>query len=326
MTTTARALTPPSFPPNLRPFDARRDMGAVADLVELCFKDSMDPDGRSYVRRMREAARQPLLLGWATSVAEWSGAPFTGYVWQEEGKLVGNASLISYFIRGRRHFLIANVAVHPDYRRRGIARQLTLRAIEHARQRKTPEIWLHVRQENEAAVNLYRELGFEEQARRTTWFSQEAFSAVALFGNNRIGLLGAHHWPKLRGWLETNHPAELSWHMSLNPRLLRPGLVGGFHRFLYNAFIHQWGFFDGERLLAALSWEHSTASTDTLWLAAPAELDDRAVHALLAHARRAEGSSHRLVLEYPACQAEEGIREAGFYPQQTLIWMKKPLS
>lgn len=36
---------------NLRSFDMRRDLLAVADLVELCFKDSLDADGRMYIRQ-----------------------------------------------------------------------------------------------------------------------------------------------------------------------------------------------------------------------------------------------------------------------------------
>ena len=36
---------------NLRPFDARRDMQPVADLIETCFANTLDADGRGFIRR-----------------------------------------------------------------------------------------------------------------------------------------------------------------------------------------------------------------------------------------------------------------------------------
>src|SRR3972149_2661349 len=115
----AQALTlPKPKASQLRPFDLRRDLLPVADLVELCFAESLDADGRLYIRQMRQAAAGPgMALGSATSMS--------GFVWVEEGSLVGNLSLIPHHYGRRRLYLIANVAVHPDHRRHGIARTLT---------------------------------------------------------------------------------------------------------------------------------------------------------------------------------------------------------
>jgi ribosomal protein S18 acetylase RimI-like enzyme len=41
-------------------------------------------------------------------------------------------------------YLIANIATHPDYRRKGIARALTERSMQHAHEKKVDNIWLHV--------------------------------------------------------------------------------------------------------------------------------------------------------------------------------------
>jgi ribosomal protein S18 acetylase RimI-like enzyme len=52
---------------------------------------------------------------------------------------------------------IANISVHPDYRRRGIARAL-LRACE--RELPTPRYRLSVRSSNLGAINLYEQEGY----------------------------------------------------------------------------------------------------------------------------------------------------------------------
>jgi len=52
------------------PFDIRRDLDPVADLVETCFAETLDEDGKRYVRQMHSAARNPGYLRWASAVAD----------------------------------------------------------------------------------------------------------------------------------------------------------------------------------------------------------------------------------------------------------------
>ena len=155
--------------PNLRPLNILRDLPAVADLIELCFSDTMDREGQRYVQDMRRAGQDDNFLNWATRMAESTSLPLTGYVWEEAGKLVGNASLVPFRHKGQRIYLIANVAVHPGFRRRGIARALTERTLKHASDRKITSIWLHVRDDNPGAIKMYSDLGFRERARRSAW-------------------------------------------------------------------------------------------------------------------------------------------------------------
>ncbi len=171
MTTITNLLGNTAQSGHLRPLDVRRDLGGVADLVEQCFADTLDTDGKRYIQQMRSLARNPGTLNWIGSFSERTYLPLSGYVWEEEKRVVGNLTLIPYHIQREQTLLIANVAVHPDYRRRGIAYRLTAKALEHARQRGIQATWLHVREENEPAIKLYRSLGFRERARRTTWIS-----------------------------------------------------------------------------------------------------------------------------------------------------------
>src|SRR5687768_16478612 len=118
--------------PHLRPLNMLRDLPAVADLIELCFATTMDSEGQRYVQDMRRAGSDASFMRWATRMAETTSLPLTGYVWEEAGRIVGNSSLVPFRHKQQRMYLIANVGVHPDFRRRGIARALTERALQHA--------------------------------------------------------------------------------------------------------------------------------------------------------------------------------------------------
>lgn len=310
---------------HLRPFDARRDLGPVADLVELCFAETLDRDGREYLGRMRSAARSSTWLGWAAK-AEWSTPAMGGFVWQEGSRLIGNVSLIPYFVKGRRFFLIANVAVHPDYRRRGIARKLTHEAIEFARRRQSPSVWLHVREDNAAAVQLYRDLGFAERARRTSWHSQALYQPGELEPGEHIASPPGRSWPQMRQWLQRDYPPELSWHMPLNVRALHPGLMGELYRLLYGASLRQWALMRGSQVLCSVAWQPMAGHASAVWLAAPADCPPRIVQTLLSAVRQNLPSIRPLALDYPARSQVDALRLSGFAPGQTLIWMELGLT
>ncbi len=133
---------------SLRPFNPMRDMGPVADLIEVAFGVELGREGREAVRGMRAAAYVGPLL-WIL------GDLFSGYVWVEEKRVVGNVTLS----RNKGGYLVSNLAVHPDYRRRGIARRLMEAVIERAEKRGAPWVALEVRRDNRAAKGLYEKLG-----------------------------------------------------------------------------------------------------------------------------------------------------------------------
>lgn len=329
MASVSKTLSPTSAETGLRPFNVRRDLGPVADLVELCFDASLDADGRLYLQRMRVASQQPALLQmspllWGSML--WGNIPLTGYVWQQDGRVVGNASLIQYGLLRPRLFLIANVAVHPDYRRQGIARKLTIQAIEHARQRHVPAIWLHVRDDNPAAVSLYQSMGFIERTRRTTWFSRPLKDSSADLDGLRVISPRRKHWSAVRAWLLRSYPPDFSWHIPLKIDLLRPGFRGTFLRFLYGCYVGQWaGLLDG-RLAGTVSWQFNPPRANYVWLAAPADADEKVLSKLLLHVRHELEPDRGLVLDYPARQSAQALLEAGFTPHQTLIWMQMSLA
>lgn len=120
---------------HIRKVNVRQDLLAIADLIEICFSTTLDDDGRDYLRNLRSAARNSFYLSWLQGASEHLSTPLYGFVWEELGRIVGNLSLIPLMRQGQVYYLIANVAVHPNYRRRGIGRQLTQTALDYLRQR-----------------------------------------------------------------------------------------------------------------------------------------------------------------------------------------------
>ncbi len=327
MAVIAQSLT--SISGHIRPFDVTRDLNPVADLVELCFADTIDPDGERYLRQMRDAARNTTFLRWANAVADQSSLPMSGLVWEEDRRVVGNLSLIPFFLHHKRCFLIANVAVHPDYRRRGIARALTSTAQEQAYHRGSSGTWLHVREENEPAVKLYLSLGFKERARRTTWITNRntlaADSKDVTTGDLsefQVVRRASNHWPLQCQWLMGLYPVELSWHLPINIQMLRPGLLGAMRRLISGVEVENWAVLHGGRLLGTVTWQSFQGYSDYLWLSVPPVIQDTAIYSLLVYARTQLSDRRPLSMDFPARLASYPIQSAGFKIHQTLIWME----
>ena len=226
--------------PNLRPLSVLRDLPAVADLIEVCFSSTMDSEGKRYVQDMRRAGKDNSFIQWANRAAETTSLPLSGYVWEENGKIVGNASLIPFRHKKQRIYLIANIATHPDYRRKGIARALTERAMQHAREKKVNNIWLHVREDNPGAIDLYTKLGFVERARRTSWQASTDSYAPTLQTDITITSRNPNDWQTQLNWLSRLYPDLLSWHRNWTFTPLRPGLWNWLYLLFVDMNIKQW--------------------------------------------------------------------------------------
>jgi GNAT superfamily N-acetyltransferase len=91
-----------------------------------------------------------------------------GFIFEEDDKSVG---LINYMSPPNRpnEWMIANVTVLPEYRRRGIARKLVDAVMNTLRERKSKLALLEVIEDNLPAFNLYKELGFEPYVSETQY-------------------------------------------------------------------------------------------------------------------------------------------------------------
>ena len=308
----------------IRPVDTRRDLGAVADLVELCFKDTLDPDSHSYLARMRAAARASRMFAWDADLPERTpNAPVSGYVWEVESRIVGNLSLIPFRMQQQKLTLIANVAVHPEYRRRGIARQLTTKALDYLKSQGKPAAWLHVRSDNPNAIQLYELLGFQERARRTTWYNLDGLPPQERSAGLQITPRKPEDWPLQRRWLEEVYPARYSWNLPLDLQGMEVSLKGTLYRFFSFTYPQHWSARKQGTLLGALTRQPADGYADSLFLAVPRDASVEVVRALLIQARQAARRRKHLALNTPADLCPQAIQEAGFYNQQTLLWMEK---
>ena len=61
--------------PHVRPLNVLRDLSTVADLIELCFSNTVDSDGQRYLSDMRRASRDDGFLNWANHMAETTCLP-----------------------------------------------------------------------------------------------------------------------------------------------------------------------------------------------------------------------------------------------------------
>jgi ribosomal-protein-alanine N-acetyltransferase len=75
---------------------------------------------------------------------------------------------------------ITNLAVHPDYRRRGVARALLEAMLAGARQRGVELVFLEVRPTNAEAIGLYASFGFQVIGRRKGYYFDNGEDALVM--------------------------------------------------------------------------------------------------------------------------------------------------
>ncbi len=141
----------------LVPFHPLRHLGPVADLMAEAFGGELGPWARQTLRRMQRMARWGALgfLIWGMDLDQES----PGFVWVEDGRVVGNISFRRAATAGG--WMIGNVAVHPQWRGRSIGRALVEAALEDIAARGGIWVGLEVREDNPTARRLYERLGFE---------------------------------------------------------------------------------------------------------------------------------------------------------------------
>ena len=107
----------------------------------------------------------------------WSREAFKGelsgnntcvyFVAVSSGKIFGYMGVWHILDEGH----ITNVAVHPDYRSRGVGRALVENSVAHGSSKGITAFTLEVRKSNETAIELYKKCGFEFAGIRKRYYN-----------------------------------------------------------------------------------------------------------------------------------------------------------
>lgn len=295
-----------------RPVNPRRDLVGLADLIELAFAASLDSHGQEMTREMRRFGRLGS-LGWLLGHLFLPPAAFPqGYVWTEGGRIVGNASLLP--VEGSpQRWVLANVAVDPAHRRRGIARSLVAGCLELAAERQADEIVLQVKASNEGARSLYAGFGFADRGTRVTWRKVRPARVVEAGGaRRRRPSEWEEHWALARRL----HPHGLVWPHPLRSGMFRPPTWVG-----SDAWDH-WVWPASGPLTAAASGRVDTTGAFHLYLVCEPQARGPAESALIGAAwEERQDRSTGFVAETDDGPAEKGLSDLGFAEEHRLAWM-----
>jgi ribosomal-protein-alanine N-acetyltransferase len=149
--------TPQTVPDTVIRSSTEADLDAVMEVERLCFPTPW----------ARQAFADELARPWAR--LELSCEPASG-------RVVGFCNY--WLVAGEVHIL--NVAVHPDFRRRGLAAQLVHHILAHAARERAKVVLLEVRASNTAAQALYAKLGFRQVGRRPRYYADNGEDALLM--------------------------------------------------------------------------------------------------------------------------------------------------
>jgi ribosomal protein S18 acetylase RimI-like enzyme len=312
-------------PDHVRILDISRDLDQVANLIEMCFPIHLDQDGQTYIREMRKTAREFRLMGWLSTLSAMGSEQAPGFVYEESGQIIGNLSLIPFQQRERRFHMIANVAVHPDHRRRGIARALTKRALAYIRRTSEPWVWLQVRDDNPAAINLYHSVGFIEQVVRTNWRIRPVELQTGQVRAELKYCLRRRRradWERQQQWLADAYPSSIRWNLPVDFHRFSPGPLQVISNFLDGNRFKHWSVESAGDCRGTITWQKTNSFANNLWLAFPEHINgDLLTKALHDVCKRLSGM-HPLSINYPYGRFKPLFEALGFQHFRSLIWMR----
>jgi len=310
-----------------RPLNPMRDLGAVADLLEAVFGRNLDASGRRMIREARMMSRIGPLLYLLSPFSQASAGLNPGLVWEEDDKIVGNVTIMPSQNRSGR-WQMANVAVHPDYRRRGIATRLLDATIEHVRQRNGCSVSLQVKGDS-TGVALYEQLGFQSLGAVTRWQLTGRLQLDQILAQSRpLRKARRDDWTAIWRLFCSASPAARGWPEPLSEKDFRPNIRRWAADLLAGHLVKRWvspgataAGLDG--YVELQTWPGAkTQLTLRVRPEASGQLEgDLLVMALRHLSRRGYPEA---VIDHPAgdVPAEGRLREAGFRPLRTLLLMQ----
>lgn len=325
MATTQLSAPSESFR-GVRPLNLSRDTTQVVRLLNLVFGPSMEQEGQ---RLLDGSAVTSSSISFITRISQLAQGVPPGFVWEENKRIVGNVSLMSSPVVGR--YLIANVAVHPDFRRRGIARSLMDATVQAVTQKRGRAILLQVRNDNQEAINLYESLGFAIVGTTTTWQTSASRLQEIPVGTNGPTIRPLRHgeWEAAIQLDRTvNHP-DLDWPEPVSYDYYKGGLWRWFYNFMNGRQVETWTTSHQGKLLGLAQITAEFGSPHQLRVRVLPEWQMALTQPLLAKLlRRLNYMRYRSVtIEHAAADEAMSplLQRAGFKAIRTLSMMKYEL-
>jgi ribosomal-protein-alanine N-acetyltransferase len=139
----------------------------TATETQIAWRLAQASDVPALLEIERASFATPWTLG---EIAEELDKPLARvWVAEVDGRLA--AFGIQWFVVGEAQ--LANIAVHPDFRGRGLGKQMMIHLLENARAEGMEKMTLEVRTGNTAAHDLYLKLGFVETCRRPHFYEDQ---------------------------------------------------------------------------------------------------------------------------------------------------------
>lgn len=200
-----------SLSSGIRPFEITRDLRPVADLIAEAFAHELDERGAAALREMQMMSRLGGLLGVLNFASGDFSETFGGFVWVENGEVVGNITVQRADKYGAR-WQIANVAVAQPWRGRGISRRLMEQALTYIRDHGGKWAVLQVYAENSIARTLYDHLGFETMGGMTDFEATRPLAATpAPAMNAHLARFGSGEWQALFELANSQYGTLAQW-------------------------------------------------------------------------------------------------------------------
>ena len=329
--------TPTSASNGVRPVNLKTDLAALADLIEVAFADSMDSSGRAAVREMRALSRFRDRLG-GDRGDERSGAGNRSRLRVDTGWAACRKCVDLSSESSQRHvgqvWIIANVAVQPEYRGRGIARQLMLTGLEAIRNRRGARgspaaAILQVEENNVAARNLYDSLGFVTEGTWRQWRRSASARIPPPLDNGQVYITKRRRgeWQAEYALAQRIRPHGLGWQRPLSNGLFRRSIMNGLNdlinmRSVERLVVHS----PDEREIRAALWIERAFAASSIQLMMMVDPDYQGLYdeALINLATRRFSGHTPLTLEHPADdEVTSAILERyHFHVQRTLVHMR----
>ncbi len=142
----------------LRPLNLKQDFEELIPFYDQIFEKELSAKGASVRAMLSEMKAFIPFFRFLGIFSKNYRHALDGFVYENsEGKIVSTVN-IGY---SGNFWEIAMVATHPDYRRRGLAKKLIFKSLDHAKKHNAEMCVLEVLEENEPAYKLYRNLGFQ---------------------------------------------------------------------------------------------------------------------------------------------------------------------